>query len=131
MRGRGMDTENHGFIGDRQVRAAQNQALFREVNERIESLNEPFATEPSIGQFVCECADETCSDAIAVTVTEYERVRGDGSRFIVAPAEAHYVPAVERVVEKHERFWVVEKFEDGGRVAARLNPRTRTRLADG
>jgi hypothetical protein len=126
-----MDTENHAVIRDRQVRAAQNQALFREVNERIESLNERPAAEASIDQFVCECADETCSDAVAVTLAEYEAVRGDGSRFIVAPAEAHYVAGVERLVEKHERFWVVEKFEDGGRVAARLNPRTRTRFADG
>jgi hypothetical protein len=105
-----MDTENH-VVRDRQVRAAQNQALFREVNERIGSLNEPFAAEAATGQFVCECADVTCSDAIAATLAEYERVRADGSHFIVAPAEAHYVPAVERLVEMHERFRVVEKFE--------------------
>src|SRR5215203_4270663 len=115
-----MDTKNHAVIRDRQVRAAQNQALFREVNERIESLNERVAAEAATVQFVCECADQTCSDPVAVTPAEYERVRADGSHFIVAPAEAHYVAGVERLVEKRDRFWVVEKFADAGRVAARL-----------
>ena len=126
-----METERQAGRRDRQSRAAQNQALFREVNERIESLNEPFTAEAPITDFVCECAEGTCTERIGVTVAEYEHVRGDGSRFLVAPADSHYFADVERVVERHDRFWVVEKFEHGGRVASRLNPRTRKRLGDG
>jgi hypothetical protein len=101
------------------------------VNERIESLSDAFSVEMPIGDFVCECADESCSERIGVTLAEYEGVRADGNRFLVAPAETHYFAEVERLVEMRERFWIVEKFEHGGRVAMRLNPRTRKRVGDG
>jgi hypothetical protein len=126
-----MEIEREAGSSDRQLRAAQNQALFREVNERIESLNGSFTAEAPISDLVCECADGACTERIGVTVAEYERVRGDGSHFLVAPADSHYFADVERVVERHERFWIVEKFEHAGRVASRLNPRTRKRLGDG
>src|SRR5215213_8942046 len=118
-----METKRQAGSRDQQLRAAQNQALFREVNERIESLNGPFTAEAPISDLVCECADGACTERIGVTATEYERVRGDGSRFLVAPADSHYFADVERVVERHERFWVVEKFEHAGRVASSLHPR--------
>ena len=126
-----MEIDSQSGRRDRQVRAARNQALFREVNERVEKLNDAFSMLLPVGDFVCECADETCTKRIGVTLPEYEAVRSDGNLFLIAPDDAHYVADVERVVEKHERFWVVEKFEHGGRVAARLNPRTRKRLPDG
>ena len=126
-----METRNAPRSRDRQVRAAKNQALFREVNERVEKLNEAFSLLLPVGEFVCECADAACAERIGLTMQEYEAVRAHASRFLVAPGDAHYVPEVERVVEKHERFWIVEKFEDGGRVAAGLNPRTRERIGDG
>ena len=125
-----MQTRSRAGGHDEQVRAAQNQALFREVNERLERLKDGVASDGAVPGFVCECADTACTESVGVTPAEYESVRADGSRFIVAPGEAHYLPGVERLVETHERFWVVEKFEDGGRVAARLNPRTRRRIAD-
>jgi hypothetical protein len=46
-----------------------------------------------------------------MTHEEYELVRaqGEGTRFFVKPDDAHVVPEPEDVVERHERFWVVEK----------------------
>jgi hypothetical protein len=126
-----METSRQAERRDRQVRAAQNQALFREVNERIESLSDAFSVEAPIGDFVCECADEGCSERIGVALAEYEGVRADGNRFLVAPTADHYFSEVERLVEMRERFWIVEKFEHGRRVAITLNPRTRKRIGDG
>ena len=39
-------------------RAAKNQSLFREVNERIEDLDHTS----TFIEFICECANEECSD---------------------------------------------------------------------
>jgi hypothetical protein len=48
--------------GDRAVRAAQNQSLFREVNERIEELGESFGTHAR--EWLCECAHSDCFEQI-------------------------------------------------------------------
>ena len=102
-------------------RAARNQSLFREVNERIEELSSS-ATFP---RFICECADESCDETIPLTLEEYERVRSDATRFAVLPG--HELPSLESVVEATGRYVVVAKLGAGGRVAARLDPRTRSR----
>src|SRR5438045_2099151 len=103
-------------------RAAQNQALYREVNERIEELGEGHGF--SLLDFVCECAIETCAQRIALSVGEYEALRAMPTCFAVAPDEAHVVPGVERVVERSARYWVVEKVGVAGELAEALDPRT-------
>ena len=102
-------------------RAARNQSLFREVNERIEELSRS-ATMPS---FICECCDEGCDEMMALTLEEYEHVRSDPNWFAVLPG--HEVPAVEEVVEAGERYVVVAKLGAGRPVAVRLDPRRRRR----
>jgi len=101
-------------------RAAKNQSLFREVNERIEDLaaNAAFTT------FICECMTETCDESVCLTVEEYEHIRSDGNRFFVLPG--HEIPAVEQIVEANDRFLVVAKIGAGAQVAAALDPRKRT-----
>ena len=103
----------------RRERAAKNQSLFREVNERIEDLSRS-ATFPS---FVFDCCDESCDETIALTLEEYERVRADANRFAVLPG--HEVAEVEQVVEATDRYVVVAKLGAGGQVAERLDPRRR------
>ena len=72
----------------RRERAARNENLLREVNERIEDL----ASTGSLTQFICECHDDACDQHVSMTVQEYEHVRADGNRFFVercwAPAAA-------------------------------------------
>jgi hypothetical protein len=48
------------------AKEARSQALFREVNERIEQLGDGV---PNGGQdsFVCECGNPECTETIAVT----------------------------------------------------------------
>jgi hypothetical protein len=112
-------------VGERQVSAAKSQSLFREVNERVESLNESFSTMLPLGDFICECANNICVERIALSFPEYESVRDDPRRFCVAAGDLHVWPDVENVVERNERFWIVEKIEEAGRVAEGLDPRKR------
>ena len=54
---------------DQARKAAKNQALFRDVNERIEELVGK-AWHPD---FICECADEHCVEKLQLSLREYER----------------------------------------------------------
>jgi hypothetical protein len=100
---------------------AKNEALFRQVNERIEDVNETLDREtPS--DFLCECGDDDCTAPVSVTLAEYEEVRSDPSHFLVA--KGHDVIDVERVVKETDRYQVVEKFSgEAGRIAVETDPR--------
>lgn len=40
---------------------------------------------------------------------EYRAVRSQGTRFLICPEAAHTNPEFETVLERHDRYWVVEK----------------------
>lgn len=101
----------------RSLRAARNQSLFRAVNARLVDLNDTFERVTDRSVFVCECAHMQCVQEIDMTLHDYERVRGNPRRFIVAPSDEHVVPEVERVVERTDSYFVVEKIGVGARVA--------------
>lgn len=86
-------------------RLAQNEALFRSINDEVLALEERFAS-PEAG-FVCECADTSCSKNIFLRLEEYERIHEDPRRFFVAPG--HELPDIEAVIEHHSNYLVVEK----------------------
>jgi hypothetical protein len=108
---------------ERERRVGENQALFRDVNERINAVNEARSVWVKISEWVCECADEACTERIEMTPEEYEGLRANATHFAVAPAEMHVVPDVERVVEKRERYWVVEKLGEAAVAAEELDIR--------
>ncbi len=110
-------------VPNREERAARTQSLFRQVNERIEELNESFGLVLPIGEWVCECANERCSQLVELTIPEYEGIRALGTRFVVRPSDEHVWSDVEQVVERHERYWVLEKVGESGALADELNPR--------
>ena len=98
-------------------RVGKNEALFREVNERIRELNEVFDSESAseLTDFVCECSLEDCRDYVRLTLAEYRDVRADATRFLVAPGHV-WAPDAEDAVTRHRRYWVVQK---GGAAAER------------
>jgi hypothetical protein len=100
----------------------RHQALFREVNERIEELAETFDLKDEL-TILCECGSGRCAERIALREDEYERLRRIPTHFAVRPG--HETPAVERVVERHDAFVVVEKFGGSAGAAIRLDPRRR------
>jgi hypothetical protein len=63
----------------------------------------------TLSDWVCECADDTCTERLELTPEQYERVRANPTHFFVVPTQEHVVPEVERVVERRSRFWVVAK----------------------
>lgn len=99
---------------------ANQQVLFREVNERIAELGGDWS-ETGVSLFVCECSNPACAEALEIAPDEYERVRNNSARFIVAAG--HQLPEVERVVESNDRFLVVEKFGAAAVVARSADPR--------
>ncbi len=97
------------------ARAAINEALFREVNERIEELHTELEADGSAEQFICECSDSACTERVTVRLDVYERVRANPRQFLLRPG--HEERALEHVVERNDGFVVVEKDDP---VAARI-----------
>ncbi|MGZ4290384.1 MAG: hypothetical protein ACXVQZ_07180 [Gaiellaceae bacterium] len=109
-------------------RHALNEALFRDVNERIAESAESFSADET--EFVCECADPNCTDRVPATLAEYERVRAKPTTFLLAPG--HDQPEIERVVSERRRFHVVEKVQAAVRqTVIRVDPRRRSAPAEG
>jgi hypothetical protein len=98
-----------------------NEALFREVNERLEDRAANGAGQAEAFEIICECAHEECTDRILVTFAEYEAVREHATRFILLPGHAD--PAVERTIASVGSYEIVEKFGEAGDVAAIADPR--------
>jgi hypothetical protein len=105
---------------EREVRAARNESLFRSLNERLEQVREGISADQAT-EYFCECAQRSCASMVALTPQEYEHVRSAGDWFLVMPQ--HLVPDVERIFEKHETYWIVEKLGVGSYVADALDPR--------
>jgi hypothetical protein len=112
--------ERGGEEEERERRAALNQALRREVNERRPA----DGPEGSVVELVCECSDPSCEEALLLSGDEYEFIRRVPIRLVMRPDHVHLES--ERVlVEEPGRFAVVEKFGPAGDVVAHLDPRTR------
>jgi tetrahydromethanopterin S-methyltransferase subunit G len=107
---------------DRADRAAQNEAVFRRVNERLEEVNEAFQVATDNAEFVCECARIECAERVQMTLSKYEALRRDPTHFIVKPD--HVLPEEERVVERQAQYVVVEKYGRAGQRARQLDPRS-------
>jgi hypothetical protein len=108
----------------RRKQLAQNEALYRTVNEEIESLTETFSPEPRSMTAVCECADESCTELIELAIEDYEAVRADPTLFVAVPG--HENLDIEVVKERHGSFVVVCKNKSEGReVAIATDPRSR------
>jgi hypothetical protein len=104
-------------MDERLERKARNEALIREVNERIEQVDKA-AEEANVGpeapffEFLCECGgdgagDIGCEQHVQLTIPEYEKIRSQNDRFAVFPG--HEKEALEWVVARNERFVVVDK----------------------
>src|SRR5689334_16797555 len=74
-------------VDARDERCAKNEALLREVNDRIEEVGEQLTVVPDGGQldFRCECGRPDCEALISLTISEYEHLRSDNDRFAVTP----------------------------------------------
>jgi hypothetical protein len=105
--------------GIQSVKGARNQALWREINERIKAVVE---TSGEV-EFLCECAKMDCTETVSVSMAEYERIRSSPTRFPIRVG--HDFPEFERVVEVSDGYAVVQKKGTAAEEVARLDPRSR------
>jgi hypothetical protein len=103
-------------------RIARTESLFRHVNERIAEIAENLGSDDAV--FVCECSDAGCDERLPAQLDEYQQIRADGVRFLVAPG--HEEPDYERVLYRHSDFQVVEKSKNRrlARAVEELDPRS-------
>jgi hypothetical protein len=110
-------------VEDRGKRIGKNEVLFREVNERLRELGEGFSLVSEMGDFVCECANSSCTEHVRMPLQTYEEIRAEPTHFFVL--KGHEEPEYERIVDEHEDYLVVEKLPGGpAGIAIRDNPRS-------
>ena len=108
---------------ERARRVGHNEALFRQVNERIEDLNAAFATVSETFAVVCECGDLRCTDLLDLPPRVYERTRQSPVRFLVKPG--HEAPEIEHIIEAEHGYVVVEKAQPVAKhIAEETDPRS-------
>src|SRR5690349_20321599 len=105
----------------RDERLARNEDFFRSLNERIREVAGRHGSDDHVYEFICECADSTCTVRVELTSAEYERIRTDGRRFVIAPG--HVLSRIETVVDEGDDHVVVEKMGEAGEIAEALDPR--------
>ena len=104
----------------RDERLAQNEVIFRTVNESIQQQAMSFGGLDSY-EFICECATASCFERIALTLEDYEGIRGEGATFFVSPG--HVYDEIELVTDRQPTYWVVRKDGAAGVVAEFADPR--------
>jgi hypothetical protein len=106
-------------VDTRAERIGRNEDLFRKVNDQIEGVNEAFGRITGTMSLLCECGKLECIEEIVLTVDAYRELRADPTRFAVKPG--HETPDIERIVERRDKYFVVEKAEgDAARLAEDL-----------
>ncbi len=99
-------------MDERARRVAENEILFRQVNEHVvgddRRPSEHF-------EIVCECEDTGCMDHVRVTTEWYERARSEPTDFLLKPGHAD--PEFETVVESHDDFVLVRKTGEAAELA--------------
>jgi hypothetical protein len=109
-------------LDERERRMAQNEALFREVNERVRDVATTLGDDGRY-EYFCECANKDCTFHVPLALAEYEAIRSDPHQFFVLPG--HMTPEVEVIVLETETYTVVRKTGDAGRYVEELDPRSR------
>jgi hypothetical protein len=108
---------------NRDERIGLNEAVFREVNERITELAENFGLEDQPLDLVCECGDPNCVERVSLGRAEYERLRSEPTHFAVHVG--HVQADLEDVIDRKSGYLVVRKREGGpAEVARDTDPRS-------
>ena len=107
---------------DRDARIGLNEAVFREVNERISDLAENLGLEDQPLDLVCECGDPNCVERISMSRTEYDELRSEPTHFAVHPG--HQQLDLEDVIAERRAYFIVRKREgQPADVARETDPR--------
>jgi len=102
------------------IQAAEEQSLFRKVNERVWAISNSFDAMQDV-KFLCECPRRDCKEQVSMSLTAYEGLRRVPTHFAVSTSPDHVFLEVERIFAKREGYFVVEKFGEAGAEATRLD----------
>jgi hypothetical protein len=94
--------------------------MFREHNEHLERKVVDLELGTSPTPYLCECEDERCTTVVGLTLAEYEGVRANPRGFFVASG---HESSEDRVLDHLERFTLVEKLDEEGRLVEARDPR--------
>jgi hypothetical protein len=100
-------------------RAARNEEVFRDVNERIEEGAEQHQVSASL-PFHCECGASACVETIEIPPARYAAIVAARYHFVVIPG--HEEPRIEQIVETETHFLVVEKIGEAREQIDRDHP---------
>jgi len=104
-------------MDERARRVAENEMLFRQVNEHVVgSDRRPAET----FEILCECADTGCMEHVRVTTESYERARAQPTDFLLRPRHADR--EFETIIESHEDFVLVRKSGEAAAIARKHDP---------
>jgi len=99
--------------------SAAIEATFREANERIRKAQRELNPLAERVPFLCECEEPGCHEPILLAAEEYERVRSDGTIFVIVTGH----PTDGNPVSEHAGYTLVRKTGRGGEVATATDPR--------
>ena len=88
-----------------QRRVARHEALHRLANEHAFEATKGSAS--PLLRILCECGEVSCTAILHVERGAFERVSRRADHFIIV--HGHEMPDLERVVEEHRDWLVVEK----------------------
>src|SRR5690242_17719350 len=103
-------------------RVGRNDALFREANERIRDTAE---AEQMTGEipFLCECAEESCTEIVRLSHEQYENIRQNATDFLNAPGHEAAAGPYGEVVERNHTYVVLRKRGAAAEIVEDLDPR--------
>jgi hypothetical protein len=102
-----------------QERIGENDARFRDANERIHELAADYGLDGLL-PFICECADPQCVEIVRLERDDYRRVRSNPRWFLKVSGHERAEGPAARVVSTHDGWVVAEKVGHAGRVAEEL-----------
>lgn len=100
-------------------RKAENEAAFRDANERIREVQRELQPPLVRIPYLCECEDASCHETVRLASGDYERVRSHPTWFVIVPGH----PTLGDVVDHGDGFRIVHKTGQAARVAVELDPR--------
>jgi hypothetical protein len=100
-------------------RKAHNEALFREANESVRSVQEDLGMPEGRMPFICECEDPECRSIVRMTQAAYEEMRGNARRFVIASGH----PTQGEPVARQTGYCIVEKSGLAAEIAEATDPR--------
>ncbi len=104
-------------------RIAENEARFRDANENIEEAVLRLEGEAPSLPLVCECGRARCMKILRLSIEDYERARASPRYFVCSPGHEMVGENLGRVVERTNRYVIVEKLGEAGEIAEERDTR--------